>query len=354
MTNGDKNSNYIEEITLALSLLGVVTAALLKINDFFNNNIISSPKIYGFNLVNGLITALLVEFFILFSFFIVKGISIHIEPQKKKEDCEKFARMLFNLSFVYLLIWSIDSVLIYIFYSVITVYSNFLKSYDILFAVFAILYTFFSLLISFWILFNLLNIRITEMIKEIIGTFEYKIEQEYRLAIRFAVLLIVVGILVIIFRDLFSRFSLDFLALPSYILVGSFSIEEFPQSVDNVDNLTFAIKETGLPYNFNYIDLYKINSNSNLTQQVDKIIINRNNENQSNETFMLGKNVYGTWYLVINTTKLQCKYNSGTYMLHAEVTNEISENSTLWLIQKRADKLFYLSPKGANCSFNST
>ncbi len=35
-----ENPNDIEEITLALALLGVVTAVLLQINNFFNNNVI--------------------------------------------------------------------------------------------------------------------------------------------------------------------------------------------------------------------------------------------------------------------------------------------------------------------------
>ncbi len=258
--------------------------------------------------------------------------------------------MLFKSSFVYLLIWFIDSVMLYIFYTFTTVYANYLKPYDILFLILYIAF----IMLSLWIFFELLDSRITENIKETIGIFKNKNNQEYRPAIRLAVLLIVAGILVIFFRDLFSRFLLDLMALPSYILAGSFSIEEFPQSVDNVDNLTFTIKETGLPYNFNYISLYKINSDSNLTQHIDTIIINRNKENRSNGTFMLGENFYGIWYLVINASRLQCKFQSGTYLLHAEVTNEVSENSTLGLIQKHADKLFYLAPKSMNCSLNST
>ncbi len=69
MTKRDTSLNYVEEITLALALLGAVTAVVLKFNDIFNNNVISSPSLFGFNLVNSLITALLGEFFIIFGFF---------------------------------------------------------------------------------------------------------------------------------------------------------------------------------------------------------------------------------------------------------------------------------------------
>ncbi|VVB89973.1 Uncharacterised protein [uncultured archaeon] len=333
----------IEEITLALTLLGVVTAVVLKINDFFNNNvIILNANLYGF--VNGLITFLLVEFLIIFLFFIFKGISIYIEPQKRNDDFKKNTRMLFKLSFIYAFVWFIDSIFIFIFIFITTVYYNYLPPW---YNKIAYLYGFSIILISLWLFFDLLGSGITEKIKEIHRNL---IEQNYRLPILF----IIIGILLIIFQDLYSRLLLDIVILPSYLLAGSYSIEEFPQSIDNADNLTFTIKETGIPYNFNYIRLDKINSNSNLTQYVDNIKINRTQETQSNETFMLGENYYGIWYLVINTSRLQCKFHSGTYMLHAEVTDEPSENSTFGVIQKRADKLFYIAPKNANCSFNST
>ncbi len=303
-------------------------------------------NLYGF--VDALIILLLMEFLIIFLFFIFKGISRHIEPQKIRDDFKKYARMLFKLSFIYAFVWFIDVILIYIFICFINVYYIYSEPW---FNIFTILYVFPVLIISFWILFELYDKRIIEKVNEIIGNIKNRIliEQKYRIAIKF----IIIGLLVIIFRDFFSRLLLDFIVLPSYLLAGSFSIEEFPQSIDNTDNLTFTIKETGLPYNFNYIMLYKINSNSNLRQYVDTIRINRTQETPSNETFMLGENYYGIWYLVINTSRLQCKFQSGTYMLHAEVTDEPSVNPTFGKIEKHAEKMFYIAPNSANCSFNS-
>lgn len=348
MTNGIESPNDIEEITLALALLGVVTAVLLQINDFFNNNVITlRANLYGF--VNGLITVLLMEFLIIFLFFIFKGISRYVEPQKTKEEFEKNSRKLFNLSFIYAFVWFIDVILIYIFICFTTVYYNYLEPWI---NIVVFLYSFSIIVISFWILFYLYDNKITENANEIIGNIKNRIsiEKKYKLVIIF----IIIVLLVIFLHDFISRIFLDFSVLPSYLLAGSFSIEEFPQSTDNADNLTFTIKETGIQYNFNYIMLYKINSNSNLTKNVDNIKINRTQEAQSNETFMLGKNIDGIWYLVINTSRLQCKFQSGTYMLHAEVTDEPSVNSTFGKIEKHADKMFYIVPNSANCSFNST
>jgi hypothetical protein len=142
---------------------------------------------------------------------------------------------------------------------------------------------------------------------------------------------------------------LVFLIAPSYLLMGSYSIDVFPRPNANGDILTFTIKETGLSYNHIYIDLYKLNSSGDFLWFIDNVAINNTKEALSNNTFMLGGNYDGIWYLNINTSKLQ----PGNYLLHAEITNDLSSRF-LGVSKKQDSKLFYIPPKGTNCSFNCT
>ncbi len=143
----------------------------------------------------------------------------------------------------------------------------------------------------------------------------------------------------------------SFLVMPTYLLKDSYSIDVFPQSNTNSDFITFIIKETGFPYYYIYITLYKFNATDNPKQYVDNITINRTKEAQSNNTFMFGENYEGIWYLNINTSNLQ----PGNYMLHAEVTNELSRNNTiLGTFRKHTEKLFYIAPNNTKCFLNST
>lgn len=141
------------------------------------------------------------------------------------------------------------------------------------------------------------------------------------------------------------------LVVPSYLLMGSFSIDQFSQSNVGNDIMTFTIKETGMPYSANYIDLYEINaSDKEIFERVDNIIINNTNPNFSRNNTIFGKIYEGVWYLNVNTSKLR----PATYLLHAEVTNDLTKKFIFGTIKKHDEKLFYIAPKNANYSLNST
>ena len=133
--------------------------------------------------------------------------------------------------------------------------------------------------------------------------------------------------------------------------MGSFSIEDITQSNTNSDILTFTIKETGFPYNSIYITLNKFNSEGNFMQYVHYVKINRTIEAHSNNSFMLGGNYNGIWYLNVNTSNLQ----PGNYLLHAELTIDALKSFTIFGSSKKyADKLFYIAPNSTKCFLDST
>lgn len=133
--------------------------------------------------------------------------------------------------------------------------------------------------------------------------------------------------------------------MPQYLLLGSFQIEGFQQSDRNNDIITFRITETGMSYSANYINLYKMNIDTNIFQFIDHITINKTQEALSQNKLMRGiMSEPGIWYLNVNTSNL----SSGNYILHAEVTDDISKKSIFGTVKKNSDKLFYIAPRIAN------
>jgi hypothetical protein len=114
------------------------------------------------------------------------------------------------------------------------------------------------------------------------------------------------------------------------LLIGSYSIDVFPQSNTNEGFLTFTIKETGV---INYpcdVTLYKLNGTNIVTAS----------SNSSDNTSMFGQTKErGLWYLIVNTTNL----TPGSYLLHAEKTDLITEKfNSFGSNIKQADKLFII------------
>ena len=137
--------------------------------------------------------------------------------------------------------------------------------------------------------------------------------------------------------------------LPAYLMMGSYSIEQFPISNNDDDIFIFTIKETGIPLNNNYIHLQKINVNeSNIFQNIDNITISNNHGTSSKNKLMTGTNYGGIWYLNVNTSNL----STGTYNIHAEVTNEIIIKSVFGTIKKYDDELFYIAPRSSDFDSN--
>ncbi len=70
-TNRNESPNDIEEITLAIALLGGVIAVLIYISNYFNNNVIPlDAELQG--IVYSFVYILLLEIPIIFLFFFVK------------------------------------------------------------------------------------------------------------------------------------------------------------------------------------------------------------------------------------------------------------------------------------------
>ena len=117
-----KNLKDFEEITLAIALLGGLLAFLLKLINYFNENIIlwsESTQNHAFFLVG----ALLFEFIIIFLFFILKGIVL--STNKGREDLEGITAYLFKIVFIYPFLWFITTILLLLFYHIDqTIYKN--------------------------------------------------------------------------------------------------------------------------------------------------------------------------------------------------------------------------------------
>lgn len=322
-----------EEITLALGLLGGVIAILLYINSYFNNNVI--PPYADFQMIAfNLIFILLLEIPLILLFFLFKCILIYTEPDCWKDKIKIFTQALFKLSFIDFLIWFIAITITFIFGYILIIFNIKISDHP------GILYIYNILLLTLLIIVGLVlfDCNIFKSILHIninsLGDFWERNKKLF---------LIFIGLIVVVFFGLLVYSIINMLSL--YMLMGSYSIEEFLQS--NNENITIGIKETGIISNTNFINLYKMDSDYN--QSIDVIKISYNQINSSEKGFMNGTNneQFGIWYVNINTSKLQ----PGNYLLHAEVT--IFKNPTLGTVKKQADKLFYIPPKNTNCSFST-
>lgn len=313
-----KNSRDFKEITLAITLLAGIGAILFKIVDYFTNNVINE-SFQGF--VNMSVSILLALFFIIFIFLMLKGYLASQKYRNKKienitEDLFKNIFLLSILLFILLIYTPLDSLFNNIILKVIFV------------LLFSVLIISMPPYLAYGI--NLIEL-LTNRSKEKIPEFQHSIW------------LFFYGVILIFYLMIFI--------VPQYLLLGSFSIEELQQSDRNKDMMTIKITETGMTYSSNYIYLYKMNIDTNIFQYIDNITINKTQEALSQNKLMRGIiSEPGIWYLNVNTSNLA----SGNYILQAEVTDDISKKSIFGMVKKHADKLFYIAPRIANYSFNST
>lgn len=296
-----KNSRDFKEITLAITLLAGIGAIFLKILDYFTNHAIDEKFT---DYIISISSILIVILIMLIIFFLLKGYLTSLKYRDKK--IETVTEYLLKNIFVFSIMWF----LLLIFISLTSIFIG----YKIVWTLFIFFWTFLSLGI-FYYLYSGVNLLERSKLKENI----HNINSNHQY------LIFTIGLFSVLIISLY---------VPQYLLLGSFSIEELQQSDGNKDIKTFIIKETGITYNNNYISLNKMNIDSNILQSVDTIIINRTQEARSKNKIMLGiRYDLGIWYLNINTSNL----SSGNYLLHAEVTNDISKS-----VRKRGDKLFYI------------
>lgn len=336
-----QNSRDFKEITLAITLLAGVSAFLLKTVDYFNNNVIVLSD-YLQLMVYFLVLLLLLEFSMVFLFLILKGYLLSTKSESK--EITNITQKLFKSIFILPILWIVFSIFTLLSHEIFKDPSK-INNYNYIFN----FYWIFASMIIIWIYVRLAKIGLIKSLKNIrlkisqikikplLKNFDFK----NQMILNFSPLIIFLILLLVLLL----------LTAPFYLLTGSFSIEEFSQSNTNTGILTFKIKETGIAYSANYINLYKMNaSDGNIFQYIDDIKINNTQENLSRNKLMIGKKYEGIWYLNVNTSTLQ----PGNYLLHAEVTNGLSELTVFGTIKKHDEKLFYIAPRIANYSSYST
>lgn len=315
-----QNSRDFKEITFAITLLAGISALLFNISNYFNNNVITLSN-HFISSVRFLVYIAIIIFIALFLFLLLKWylISTNYENKQVKNITEFIFRNipLFSISWIFVLIVSV-LVDFYITNPILSQYER---------------YSYIFVLLGFCLIF--LSMRLA------LKSISLKKMDENRIA-PYDMLFIILVIIIIL--KILSP-------IPTYLLMGSYSIEQFP--VPNTDNdiFTFTIKETGLPFNSNHVTLYKMNTNhSNIFQNIDHIIINNTQGTPSENEFMTGIKYEGIWYLNLDTSNL----SSGTYNLHAEVTYDQSVKYILGKSKKHDDKLFYITPRSSNFHSNIT
>jgi len=321
MTKDTGKPRDFEEMTLALALLAGLIAFLLKLIDYFNNNLILIPD-YFQPLIYTLLWILLVELLIILSFLILKGYLISSKNEKK--GLKNLANSFFKISFSTFIVWFISLIMSLFFYQYI--FKNTItKPYYI---GISIIYITLSTLLLLGIFIYLMDYKKKDLFES------PKVDISFFLK-SYLILIILIFIFFIVLSP-----------IPSYLLSGSFSIEVFPQP--NLENnpLTVIIRETGISYNISFITLFKLNPANNSLEQIDNITIPK--ENRSIKELMYGGRYRKDFYLNINTSNL----SSGNYMLSAEVTNDPSRDYIFGVIIKHGDKLFYVASKTTNNSFN--
>ncbi|MCK4795917.1 MAG: hypothetical protein KAT05_00975 [Spirochaetes bacterium] len=332
-----ESSRDFKEITFAITLFGGLLAFLIKLGDYFNNNVV---VISGYSLGIIYITIWLTFFVLvlLFPFLILKWYLVSTD--NKNKFLINITQFLFGLMPVSILAWliSLISSIFISYYKNTTI--DFNKYSSILIATF--------LLIAIIVLTLIVLQRFFEN-KPIISLNKIKNYRSLLTGEKIANILNKINVIFVILA-VFLLILVLLSPFPAYLLTGSYSIEKFPPSDTNHDIITFTIKETGISYSNNFITLSKLETGNGINHYIDNITINATHEKLSENKLMLGKNHNGIWYLNLNTSNL----TSGNYMLHAEVTDEMTKNSTIKTIRKHDDILFYIPPKTEFHSYNST
>jgi len=323
-----QNSRDYKEITLVITILAGTSAFLLKLIDYFNNNIITISSHVQF-IIYIIVYLALIEVTLIFSFLLLKGYLLSDNSENKQ---------LTNLSKeIFQKIFTIPIPTIIILISTLLFYTYHLEennNYNIV----SIIYWIITVVLAFLIFIYLdPKIVLSESLKNMsVNEIRNKLKFNFQIEISFIIKIISIPLLLFIVISSFI--------IPSYLLVGHYSIEVFPESNNGGDMLTFTIEETGITYARCYITLYKLNLGNNSLEHIDYITIPIQLESKNKMMFGGIHELY--YYLNVNTSTL----SPGNYMLHAEVTNDISKTYKFGTIKKQDNKLFYIQPKNTNLS----
>ena len=323
-----QNSRDYKEITLVITILAGTSAFLLKLIDYFNNNIITISSHVQF-IIYIIVYLALIEVTLIFSFLLLKGYLLSDNSENKQ---------LTNLSKeIFQKIFTIPIPTIIILISTLLFYTYHLEENNY-YNIVSIIYWIITVVLAFLIFIYLdPKIVLSESLKNMsVNEIRNKLKFNFQIEISFIIKIISIPLLLFIVISSFI--------IPSYLLVGHYSIEVFPESNNGGDMLTFTIEETGITYARCYITLYKLNPCNQSLEDIDNITIPIQLESKNKMMFGGIHELY--YYLNVNTSTL----SHGNYMLHAEVTNDVSKNYKFGTIKKQDDKLFYIEPKNTNLS----
>lgn len=316
-----QHSRDYKEITLVIAILAGTSAFLLKLIDYFNNNIITISNHVQI-IIYLIVYVAIIEIALIFSFLLLKGYLL--STNSKIQQLEKYAKRTFKYIFIFpvpIIIILISTLLFYTYYTEEKSYFN-----SVLF-----IYCLITCILAVCIYIYLdTEINIFDSLKNRLADYKH---------LNYIQLIAIVILIPLIVFFINSSF-----VIPSYLLVGQYSIEAFPESNNDGDMLTFTIEETGITYARCFITLYKLNLGNNSLENIDNITIPLQHE--SKNKLMFGGIHELNYYLNVNTSTL----SPGNYMLHAEVTNDISKIYKFGTIKKSDDKLFYIEPKNTNIS----
>ena len=299
-----RNTRDFKEVALAISLLLALSAFLSKTIAYFNSNVISLNGNFQSIVYMGLFL-LILEFILIFIFLLLKGYLIAIRDLGNNES-SAVTSIIFKNIFIFPLCLFTFSLIVLLSRSISDMIGGDSSS----------------------IPFSILIFSIT------VGAVAMLIQLNMGGAKRRSQFIFIVLLSVFIFALFYMKLYL----LPSYLLIGSFSIDVFPQSSADNSTLTFEITETGMQYSKNYVSLYDVGTpDIPLFDMVDFIILKDGDRTASDKRFMWGIKHGGVYYITIyNKSDLP----SGNYVLHAEVTDDFSKNSTFGENRKHADKIF--------------
>jgi hypothetical protein len=325
-----QNSPDYKEITLVITILAGTSAFLLKLVDYFNNNIITISSHVQF-IIYIIVYLALIEVTLIFSFLILKGYLL--STNNESQEFKNYAKEIFK----YIFITPVPIIIILISTLLFYTYQIEEKNY---YNIVIFIYWIITIILALWTLFYLNpEINIFNSLKNpSIYKNLHKRKIDFK-NINYIQLMSNIILFPLVAFIIFSSFI-----IPSYLLVGHYSIEVFPESNNGGDMLTFTIEETGITYARCYITLYKLNLGNDSLEHIDNITIPIQLESKNKMMFGGIHELY--YYLNVNTSTL----SPGNYMLHAEVTNDIAKSYKFGTIKKQDDKLFYIEPKNTNLS----
>ena len=298
-----------------MSLLLALSAFFSKTIAYFNSNVISLNGNFQ-SIVYMVVFLLLLEFVIIFLFLLLKGYLIAIQDDVK-DGLNTVVHALFKNIFIFPIGWFISSSSAFLLYGIFNrIFAD--KSQKIYFVV--------SVVLMFFLI--VMTIRIVIYLNAKGNKDGIVIDGKSNRIVVFSIILLIF----LLYTELYL--------LPTHLLIGSFSINAFPQS-DTIDGTSmFEITEMGMPYSKNHVKLYHMGTpDTPLFDMVDSIVLRDDMRTVSEKRFMWGIKHEGVYYInIYNKSDL----SSGNYVLHAEVTDDSSKKSTFGVSQKHADKIFFI------------